>query len=172
MVKLDKIYTKGGDKGETSLGDGQRVKKHNLRVQTFGEIEEANALIGCSLIYTSKESIKSLRRIQNDLFDLGADLCIPDSSEKKELKVLLDIISRNIPLADIIDNNDEEPANHDTLYAEIDIEDILANEKKQAQQLLQIFLQSGEIKSEAIEKILSVEPFVRHKQELSYFLKK
>lgn len=92
--------------------------------------------------------------------------------KKKELKVLLDIISRNIPIADIIDNNDEEPANHDTLYAEIDIEDILANEKKQAQQLLQIFLQSGETKSEAIEKILSVEPFVRHKQELSDFLKK
>ena len=87
MVKLDKIYTKGGDKGENSLGDGQRVKKNNLRVETFGEIEEANALIGCSLIYTSEESINSLRRIQNDLFDLGADLCIPDSSEKKELKV-------------------------------------------------------------------------------------
>ena len=92
--------------------------------------------------------------------------------KKKELKVLLDIISRNIPIADIIDNNDEEPANHDTLYAEIDLEDILANEKKHAQQLLQIFLQSGETKSEAIEKILSVEPFVRHKQELSDFLKK
>lgn len=92
--------------------------------------------------------------------------------KKKELKVLLDIISRNIPIADIIDNNDEEPVNHDTLYAEIDLEDILANEKKHAQQLLQIFLQSGETKSEAIEKILSVEPFVRHKQELSDFLKK
>ncbi|NVK73885.1 MAG: ATP-binding protein [Oceanospirillaceae bacterium] len=92
--------------------------------------------------------------------------------KKKELKVLLDIISRNIPIADIIDNNDEEPANHDTLYAEIDLQDILVNEKKQSQQLLQIFLQSGETKSEAIEKILSVEPFVRHKQELSDFLKK
>jgi len=92
--------------------------------------------------------------------------------KKKELKVLLDIISRNIPIADIIDNNDEEPTNHDTLFAEIDLEDILVNEKKQAQQLLQIFLQSGETKSAAIEKILSVEPFVRHKQELSDFLKK
>lgn len=92
--------------------------------------------------------------------------------KKEQLKVLLDIISRNIPIADIIDNNDEEPANHDTLYAEIDLEQILANEKKHAQQLLQIFLQSGETKSEAIKKILSVEPFVRHKQELSDFLKK
>tara|TARA_B100001093_G_C26425531_1_gene841735 strand:+ start:160 stop:732 length:573 start_codon:yes stop_codon:yes gene_type:complete len=87
VVKLDKIYTKGGDKGETSLGNGDRVKKHDPRVETYGEIEEANALIGCSLIYSSNESKNSLQRIQNDLFDLGADLCIPDSSIKKKLKV-------------------------------------------------------------------------------------
>lgn len=92
--------------------------------------------------------------------------------DKKELEVLLNIVSRNIPIADIIDNNDEEPANHDTLYAEIDFEDVIANEKKQAQQLLQIFLQSGETKTEAIEKIVSVEPFVRHKKALLDFLKK
>lgn len=91
---------------------------------------------------------------------------------KNELEVLLKIISRNIPIADIIDNNDEEPSNHDTLYAEIDLEDILSNEKKSAQQLLQIFLQSGETKTDSIEKIISVEPFVRHKKELSDFLKK
>ncbi len=84
----------------------------------------------------------------------------------------MNIVSRNIPIADIIDNNDEEPANHDTLYAEIDFEDVIANEKKQAQQLLQIFLQSGETKTEAIEKIVSVEPFVRHKKALLDFLKK
>ena len=91
---------------------------------------------------------------------------------KKELEILLNIISRNIPIADIIDNNDEEPANHDTLYAEIDLEDVIANEKKHALKLLQIFLQSGETKSDAIEKIVSVEPFVRHKKVLSDFLKK
>ena len=75
-------------------------------------------------------------------------------------------------IADIIDNNDEEPANHDMLYAEIDLEDVLSNEKKQAEQMLQIFLQTGVTKSDAIEKILSVEPFIRHKQELSEYLKK
>ena len=97
---------------------------------------------------------------------------VHEKINKKELEILLNIMSRNIPIADIIDNNDEEPANHDTLYAEIDLEDVIANEKKHALKLLQIFLQSGETKSDAIEKIVSVEPFVRHKKVLSDFLKK
>ena len=92
--------------------------------------------------------------------------------KKDDLEILLRIISRNIPIADIIDNNDEEPANHDMLYAEIDIEDVLYHEKKQADKMLQIFLQTGVTKTDAIENILSVEPFVRHKQELSDYLKK
>ena len=97
---------------------------------------------------------------------------ILEKVKKDELEILLKIIARNIPIADIIDNNDEEPANHDTLYAEIDLEDVLSYEKKQAEKMLKIFLQTGETKSDAIEKILSVEPFVRHKQELSEHLKK
>ncbi len=91
---------------------------------------------------------------------------------KDELEILLKLIARNIPIADIIDNNDEEPVNHDTLYAEIDKEDLLAVEKKHTRQLLNILIQSGETKAKAIEDILRIEPFVRHKEELLDFLKR
>ena len=87
MVKLDKIYTRGGDKGETSLGDGQRVKKNSLRVDVYGEVDEANAAIGVAIIYCSPKIKDVLQKVQNDLFDLGADLCFPDSNQKKSLKV-------------------------------------------------------------------------------------
>ena len=87
MVKLDKIYTRGGDEGLTSLGDGSRVNKHNLRVVAYGEIDEANALLGVSLLYVSKKIERILKIIQNDLFDLGADLCFPEDSKKSKLKV-------------------------------------------------------------------------------------
>ena len=97
---------------------------------------------------------------------------ILEKVNKDELEILLSIITRNIPIADIIDNNDEEPANHDMLYAEIDLEDVLFNEKKQSEKMLQIFLQTGVTKSNEIKKILSVEPFIRHKQQLSEHLKK
>lgn len=82
MVKLTKIYTKGGDKGETSLGDGSRVKKHNLRVEAFGAVDEANAALGIARLYTRGKVHLLLGRIQNDLFDLGADLCRPESKKK------------------------------------------------------------------------------------------
>ena len=74
MVKLDKIYTRGGDKGLTSLGDGERVKKYSLRINTYGEIDEANSLLGISIIYSTKETGERLKIIQNDLFDIGGDL--------------------------------------------------------------------------------------------------
>jgi hypothetical protein len=90
---------------------------------------------------------------------------------KDELDLLLKLIARNLPIADIIDNNDEEPANHDTLYAEIDLEDVLGVEKKHTKNLLNILIQSGETKAKAIEDILRIEPFVRHKEELLHFLK-
>src|SRR5690242_10677949 len=79
MVKLTKIYTRGGDKGETSLGDGSRVKKHDLRVATYGTVDEANAAIGVARLHCrgDAEADAMLSRIQNDLFDLGADLCTP-----------------------------------------------------------------------------------------------
>ena len=86
MVKLDKIYTRGGDKGLTSLGTGKRVKKNSLRIKSFGEIDELNSCLGVSLCFVSKSLIKSIKKIQNDLFDIGADLCIPQ--KKKKVKLL------------------------------------------------------------------------------------
>ncbi len=77
MVKLDKIYTRGGDTGETSLGNGARVPKSSARVAAYGDIDEANAIIGIARLHTSGTEDQVLARIQNDLFDVGADLCIP-----------------------------------------------------------------------------------------------
>ena len=81
MVKLDKIYTRGGDKGETSLGSGRRVPKYHIRVAAYGTADEANAVIGLARLNTEGETDAMLARIQNDLFDLGADLCRPEGSE-------------------------------------------------------------------------------------------
>lgn len=77
MVRLTRIYTRGGDKGETSLGDGSRAPKNDLRVETFGTVDEANAAIGLARLHTQGAADVMLGRIQNDLFDLGADLCNP-----------------------------------------------------------------------------------------------
>lgn len=78
MVRLTRIYTRGGDKGETSLGDGTRVAKHDLRVAAYGTVDEANAAVGLVRLHTADEPDTMLGRIQNDLFDLGADLCRPE----------------------------------------------------------------------------------------------
>ncbi|MFO0995762.1 MAG: cob(I)yrinic acid a,c-diamide adenosyltransferase [Alphaproteobacteria bacterium] len=83
MVKLTRIYTRGGDKGETSLGDGARVKKHDPRVEAYGAVDEANAVIGIARLHAPAEADAMLARIQNDLFDLGADLCTPESESPK-----------------------------------------------------------------------------------------
>jgi cob(I)alamin adenosyltransferase len=93
MVKLTKIYTRGGDKGETSLGDGSRVKKHDLRVATYGTVDEANAAIGVARLQCADDADVDamLSRIQNDLFDLGADLCTPivaDEAPGKALRIV------------------------------------------------------------------------------------
>ena len=79
MVKLDVIMTRGGDGGETSLGDGARVRKDALRVEAYGTVDEANAAIGVLRLHTHEdaEADAMLARIQNDLFDIGADLCVP-----------------------------------------------------------------------------------------------
>jgi len=84
MVKLDKIYTRGGDKGMTSLGNGERVPKHDLRVEAYGAIDEANATIGLVRLHTVGMDLDAvLSRIQNDLFDLGADLSTPEDAEAR-----------------------------------------------------------------------------------------
>jgi cob(I)alamin adenosyltransferase len=90
MVRLTRIYTKGGDQGETSLGDGSRVKKHALRVEAFGTVDEANAAIGVARLHAEGEQLEMLARIQHDLFDLGADLCTPLEGERgaKALRIV------------------------------------------------------------------------------------
>jgi cob(I)alamin adenosyltransferase len=85
MVALNRIYTRGGDAGETSLGDGQRRPKYDLRVEAFGTVDEANCAIGLARLSTASDNPELdaiLARIQNDLFDLGADLCTPDTGKE------------------------------------------------------------------------------------------
>jgi cob(I)alamin adenosyltransferase len=85
MVKLNKIYTKTGDDGTTGLANGARVWKFDLRVEAYGTVDEANAAIGLARVQTASEHKKidtMLARIQNDLFDLGAELATPDKGEK------------------------------------------------------------------------------------------
>jgi cob(I)alamin adenosyltransferase len=77
MVKLTRIYTRGGDGGQTSLGDGARVAKHDPRVAAYGTVDETNATIGLARLHTEGALDAMLGRVQNDLFDLGADLCRP-----------------------------------------------------------------------------------------------
>lgn len=93
MVKLTRIYTRGGDTGETSLGRGERVAKHDLRVEAYGTVDEANSAIGLARAAVDR-TLKNdahrahvddmLERIQNDLFDLGADLCTIDAKRGAE----------------------------------------------------------------------------------------
>lgn len=77
MIRLDVITTRGGDAGDTSLGDGTRVRKDALRVEAYGTVDEANAVIGVLRLHLSGEADAMASRIQNDLLDLGADLCVP-----------------------------------------------------------------------------------------------
>ena len=85
VVKLTKIYTRGGDSGQTSLGDGTRLAKHSVRVAAYGTTDEANATVGLARLHTTGAADDMLARIQDDLFDLGADLCTPgdDFSESE-----------------------------------------------------------------------------------------
>ena len=78
MVVLNKIYTRTGDKGDTALGNGERVAKHDARVNAYGTSDELNAQVGVARLTASGDMDAALARIQNDLFDLGADLCRPD----------------------------------------------------------------------------------------------
>jgi cob(I)alamin adenosyltransferase len=81
MVQLTRIYTRGGDKGKTSLGTGQRVAKFNPRVAAYGTVDEANATIGLARLHVAPDIDAMLTRIQNDLFDVGADLCTPEQED-------------------------------------------------------------------------------------------
>jgi len=84
MVQLTRIYTKGGDKGKTSLGTGARVLKYSPRIAAIGDVDEANACIGLARLDADEEIDRILSHIQNDLFDVGADLCVPEDNKKSE----------------------------------------------------------------------------------------
>ncbi|MFN4098809.1 MAG: cob(I)yrinic acid a,c-diamide adenosyltransferase [Pararhodobacter sp.] len=77
MVVLNKIYTRTGDRGETALGNGTRVQKDDLRVESYGTVDETNATVGLARQHATGKMDAALMRISNDLFDLGADLCRP-----------------------------------------------------------------------------------------------
>lgn len=84
MVVLNKIYTKTGDAGETALGNGVRVAKHALRVTAYGTTDELNATVGLARLHAEGDIDTQLAAIQNDLFDIGADLCRPDMAKDAE----------------------------------------------------------------------------------------
>ena len=84
MVVLNRIYTRTGDAGETALGNGARVAKHNLRVAAYGTVDEVNATVGLARLHATGAIDTMLAMIQNDLFDLGADLCRPDIERDAE----------------------------------------------------------------------------------------
>lgn len=112
MVKLTRIYTKGGDKGKTSLGRGERVAKHDPRVEAYGTVDEANAVIGMArAVLPRGEADDMLARIQNDLFDLGADLCTVIGKTKRGEKALRIVPSQTKRLEKEIDamNGELEP---------------------------------------------------------------
>ncbi len=97
MVQLTRIYTKGGDKGTTSLGSGKRVPKNDLRVTAYGTVDETNATIGLVRLHTAGQPDidAMLGRIQNDLFDLGADLCTPeDPADYPPLRIVDEQVDR------------------------------------------------------------------------------
>lgn len=81
MVVLNKIYTRTGDKGDTALGDGTRRAKNDLRVAAYGTVDELNATLGLARVHAEAQVDQDISLIQNDLFDLGADLCRPDIAE-------------------------------------------------------------------------------------------
>lgn len=118
MVKLTKIYTRSGDDGDTGLGDGRRVRKHDLRVAAYGEVDEANAAIGVVIVEIDRAGTTALNGlrdelvlIQNDLFDVGADLCVPVAPGEEEGEALRVKPSQTQRLEGAIDAlNDQLPA--------------------------------------------------------------
>ena len=113
MVVLNKIYTRTGDRGDTALGNGSRVAKHSARVAAYGTSDELNATIGVARLNAEGEMDAALARIQNDLFDLGADLCTPDidkdeQAEYPPLRMIEEQVKRLEAEIDVM-NADLEP---------------------------------------------------------------
>jgi cob(I)alamin adenosyltransferase len=100
MVRIDRVVTRGGDGGDTSLGDGARVRKDSRRIQAIGSVDEANAAIGVLRLHTRglANTDAMLARIQNDLFDLGADLCVPgEGGERLRLEAEVETMNATLP---------------------------------------------------------------------------
>lgn len=113
MVKLDKIYTKTGDRGSTRLSTGEPVDKWHPRVSAYGAVDETNAALGLCALHATGEMLEAIHRVQNDLFDLGADLATPDrgktleweplriiESQVKRLETEIDAMNADIPPLD------------------------------------------------------------------------
>ncbi|TPN76913.1 cob(I)yrinic acid a,c-diamide adenosyltransferase [Mesorhizobium sp. CU2] len=113
MVKLNKIYTRTGDDGTTGLGTGERRLKSDLRVEAYGTVDEANACIGMARLHTGADPKidAMLSRIQNDLFDLGADLAVPDDGKPLEYEPLRIVAAQTERVEHDIDllNKDLQP---------------------------------------------------------------
>lgn len=108
MIRLTRIYTKVGDQGQTMLGDGSMAPKHSPRVEAYGGVDEANAALGLAVVALGGEKADAniraeLERIQNDLFDVGADLCVPISNREtpgERLRVTPEQVTRLEKLID------------------------------------------------------------------------
>ena len=103
-VRLTKIYTRGGDTGETSLGDGSRVPKTDLRIAAYGTVDELNSFLGVALASPDlpDEFQPWLEQVQNDLFDVGADLSVPLADERERLRVRQEQVDRLEELCDLV----------------------------------------------------------------------
>ena len=115
MVTLNKIYTRTGDAGDTALGDGSRRSKADLRIEAYGTVDETNAAIGVVRCHCTAPELAGLEamlsRIQNDLFDVGADLCVPRKPDEATGRALRIIPAQHLRLESEIDalNNDLSP---------------------------------------------------------------
>jgi cob(I)alamin adenosyltransferase len=109
MVRLTRIYTKGGDRGTTALGDGTRVLKTHPRIGAYGAVDELNAVLGWALTQRGLVAVdrKLLRRVQNDLFDVGADLCVPRRRGERSGEKLRVVRSQVEELEQAIDARNE-----------------------------------------------------------------
>ena len=102
-VRLTRIYTRAGDGGETSLGDGSRVPKTDLRIEAYGTVDELNSVLGLALAGELPAEFRGwLEQIQNDLFDLGADLSVPLDDRRERLRMTASQVARLEELCDLV----------------------------------------------------------------------
>ncbi len=109
MVKLNKIYTRTGDDGSTGLGTGSRVSKDDIRVEAYGAVDEANSALGLAVVACVRDEHNKLadilRNIQHDLFDVGADLCVPGSPDDGGLRIQQSQVDRLEPMIDDLNDH-------------------------------------------------------------------